>query len=232
MRGMLEFLGSAFLILALKIALNNSINQGLTTAMMTLAGLLITLMSRCFYQEKLNLVQGIGMFLILGAVVLMGVFQEFTPGEVESTDSMAVFKVIIVGIAAALCFSIEAMFIKWLCYRGVEGPAGGQITLFFDGVYGLIMLAVITAMGDGLCTVDLKTALIIFSGGVVTSIALVLVNYAVANGISGVAFSVANSFPVWHVLVSWLMLDQAISAGQAVGVGMAIFGGFVLSLQE
>mmetsp|Transcript_20061 Transcript_20061/g.24705 ORF Transcript_20061/g.24705 Transcript_20061/m.24705 type:complete len:144 (-) Transcript_20061:676-1107(-) len=74
LRGFLEFCGSSFLLLALKIALDNNMNQGISTAMMTLAGLMITLMSWCFYGEKLNWVHGFGMALILGAVILMGIF--------------------------------------------------------------------------------------------------------------------------------------------------------------
>ena len=175
---------------------------------MTLAGLMITLMSWCFYSEKLNWVQGLGMLLILAAVVLMGVFQESAiEGGVESVNSSwAILEVTAAGVMAALCFSFEAMFIKWLFVRGVDGPAGGQIALFFDGLYGLIMLAIITALGGGLFTVDFKTSIEIISGGILTSMALVLVNFAVANGIAGIAFSCANSFPVWHVLFSWLVL--------------------------
>lgn len=58
-------------------------NQGISTAMMTLAGLMITLMSWCFYGEKLNWAHFMGMFLILGAVVLMGLFQETETNEIE-----------------------------------------------------------------------------------------------------------------------------------------------------
>ena len=175
---------------------------------MTLAGLMITLMSWCFYSEKLNWVQGLGMLLILAAVVTMGVFQETaTHGEIAAVSSnRAMLGVTAAGLMAALCFSLEAMSIKWLFVRGVDGPAGGQIALFFDGVYGLVMLAIITAMGEGLFTVDFQTSMEIVCGGILTSMALVLVNYAVANGIAGIAFSCANTFPVWHVLFSWLVL--------------------------
>lgn len=54
LRGLLEFSGSSFLLLALKIALENDINQGLSISMMTMAGLMITLMSWCFYNERLT----------------------------------------------------------------------------------------------------------------------------------------------------------------------------------
>ena len=46
----------------------------------------------------------------------------------------------------------------------------------------------------------------IMTGGVLLSGALILVNYSVANGIAGIAFSVANSFPAWHVVFNWAIL--------------------------
>ncbi len=73
-RGALEFSGSSFLLLALKIALDNNMNQGLSTSMMTLAGLMITLMSWCIYGEKLNWPQFMGMGAILTAIFCMGFF--------------------------------------------------------------------------------------------------------------------------------------------------------------
>ena len=237
MRGFLEFCGSSFLLLALKIALDNNMNQGISTAMMTLAGLMITLLSWCIYGEKLNVAHVIGMFLILGAIIVMGVFQKQTEWEnleevEDSSSDKAMLKVVGVGVLAALSFSFEAITIKWLLGRGVDGPHGGYVALLFDGIFSLILLTTVTCMGDGIQTVPFFEQIEIISGGCCTSLALICVNYGVANGISGIAFSCANSFPVWHVLFSWLALGQSISPGQLVGVGMAVIGGFVLSVNE
>ena len=76
LRGVFEFIGSTLLLLAFKIALDNSMNQGISSCMMCLAGLMITLMSWCIYGEKLNAAQFVGMGIVIVAVVLMGVFQE------------------------------------------------------------------------------------------------------------------------------------------------------------
>ena len=59
-------------------------------------------------------------------------------------------EVTLVGILAAMSFSFEAIQIKWLLTQGVDGPPGGYIALFFDGVYGLILLSVLTFMGQGI----------------------------------------------------------------------------------
>lgn len=133
---------------------------------------------------------------------------------------------------AALSFSLEAVFIKWLLVRHVEGPAGAQLVLFFDGIYGIIMLSVLTALGEGIQLVDWQTGAETFIGGIGTSVALVFVNYGIANGIAGVAFSVANSFPAWHAIFNWLILGQVLSSGQLIGISLAVLGGFILSAHE
>jgi len=74
LRGILEFSGSLLFLLSLKIALENSVNQGVCSAMVTLVGLMITLMSWYAYDEKLNYVQIIGLLAVLTAVIMMGFF--------------------------------------------------------------------------------------------------------------------------------------------------------------
>ena len=81
------------------------------------------------------------------------------------------------------------------------------MVLLFDGIYGLTMLAILTAMGNGLYVVDWVTAIETVGAGIGTSIALVFVNYGMAYGVAGVAFSIANSFPIWHAIFNWLVLD-------------------------
>ena len=94
------------------------------------------------------------------------------------------------------------------------------------------MLAILTSLGEGFQVVDRVTAFETVLGGVGTSVALVLVNYGVANGIAGIAFSSANSFPAWHAIFNWLVLGQMISSGQLVGVVLAVLGGVILSTHE
>ena len=73
-RGVLEFAGSTLLLVTLKLALDNEMNQGISTAMMSLAGGMITLLYWLIYNEKLSSAQFIGMGIILSAVVMMGIF--------------------------------------------------------------------------------------------------------------------------------------------------------------
>lgn len=84
----------------------------------------------------------------------MGFFQEASDSEIdvkgddESTD--AVFRVTLAGACAALSFSLEVIWIRWLQNRGVDGPPGCYMALLFDGLYGIIMLVVLTLIGEGI----------------------------------------------------------------------------------
>lgn len=65
-----------------------------------------------------------------------------------------------------------------------------------------------------------------------TSAAIVLVNYSVANGIAGISFSLANSFPAWHSMFNYFVFSQLLSVGQVVGIILAVGGGIILSLSQ
>ena len=73
-RGVLEFAGSTLLLVTMKIALENDVNQGISTAMMSLAGAMITLLYWLVYNEKLTLTQLIGLGIVSVAIVMMGIF--------------------------------------------------------------------------------------------------------------------------------------------------------------
>eukprot|EP00352_Strombidinopsis_acuminata_P009060 CAMPEP_0176356954 /NCGR_PEP_ID=MMETSP0126-20121128/14409_1 /TAXON_ID=141414 ORGANISM="Strombidinopsis acuminatum, Strain SPMC142" /NCGR_SAMPLE_ID=MMETSP0126 /ASSEMBLY_ACC=CAM_ASM_000229 /LENGTH=197 /DNA_ID=CAMNT_0017710317 /DNA_START=483 /DNA_END=1076 /DNA_ORIENTATION=+ len=196
-------------------------------------------MSYYAYNEKLNVPQVIGIVTILLAVVFMGVFQDTTEdvslisdGDEHSiSENTAILLIILYGSLAALAFSVEAMLIRWGVSRGVPGDVGGYLTLFFDGLYGTIILIILAATGNGWQVLDSSNQVwLIYAGGIFTSMAIVLVNYSVANGIAGISFSVANSFPAWHAIFNYFVFSQIISGGQVVGIVMAVSGGIVLSL--
>ena len=97
--------------------------------------------------------------------------------------------------------------------RGVKGEHGAYLTLFFDGIYGMILLLLLSWKGYGWFIVTPVQIITLVAAGFFTNGSLVLVNYAVANGIAGISFSVANSFPVWHTLFNMIFLAQAMTSG-------------------
>ena len=150
-------------------------------------------------------------------------------GDPQQDSTWTVTKITLIAASAALFFSLEAILIKWLVVRGVDGAPGGYLTLFFDGCCGLVMLTILTSMGDGLYTVNSVEILTTVACGILTSFALILVNYGVANGIAGISFSCANSFPAWHAIFNALVLGQFLTTGQLCGVLLAVAGGVILS---
>ena len=152
LRGLFEFVGSTLYLWALNIALHNQVNQGICSAMITMAGLMITILSWIVYKEKLNLPQGFGITMILAAVLMMGFYQEQpeSDGEVHLETMQPITKIMVIGFFSALSFSLEAILIKWLAVRGVPGAPGGQMTLLFDGLYGVTMLLVFWLSTDKL----------------------------------------------------------------------------------
>ena len=74
LRGALEFSGSILYLVCLNIALNEHINQGICSAMITMAGLMICILSYFAYGEKLNIPQVVGIICVLVAVTFMGIF--------------------------------------------------------------------------------------------------------------------------------------------------------------
>ena len=221
LRGAFEFCGSTLFIYTLKIALENNVNQGIGSAMLMLAGLMLTIMSWIVYSDKLSCPQIVGMTLVLGAIAMIGIFSgeayithKRTQGKSNQEDFLnflsnknPMVQMIFFGASAAFFLSFEAILIKWLVVRGVEGAHGAYLTLFFDGLYGLIMLLILSLCYDsGWKVLEVEVMIRLVIAGFCTSGSLVLVNYAIAKGNAGVSFSIANSFPVWHALFNRVFL--------------------------
>ena len=62
--------------------------------------------------------------------------------------------------------------------------------------------------------------------------ALVLVNYAIAKGLAGVAISIFNTNATIQIVLSSVFLHQAISSGQITGVVLSLFGVCILTLGD
>ena len=61
---------------------------------------------------------------------------------------------------------------------------------------------------------------------------LVMVNYAIATGLAGVAISVFNTNPTIQVILSLVFLGQLVTPGQITGMVLALVGAVILSLGE
>ena len=146
-RGLFEFMGSTMLLLSLDTAFRGGINQGICTSTITMAGVFIALTSYLKYDENLNFPQVIGLLFMLAAVFITGYFGTVSEDSDENYDTKALDFVMIYGFIGSLSFSLEVLFIRWLAFKGVPGPSGGFLTLFFDGLYGLTLLVILYLSG-------------------------------------------------------------------------------------
>ena len=196
LRGVFEFFGGLFYLVCLKMAMEYNVNQGVSSCMMSVAGLILTLMSRFMYGEVLNYPQICGISAMLIALPFFGIFStQHLQGTLSSAGSASnMLKIVAPGLASAFFYAIEAMFIRHLQKKGVTGIDGGFMAIFFNGLYSTSLLIFILTY----TTIPPYEFLIIFAAGICTSLGIVLVNFAVERGEAGVAFSIGNSFPCWH----------------------------------
>ena len=72
--GCCEFLISLFVILCFSASLKANINQGIGTSILTLNAVIVSIMSYWIFKEKITLMNGIGIVIIIVALVLIGIF--------------------------------------------------------------------------------------------------------------------------------------------------------------
>jgi len=72
--GMCEFLISLSIIMAFNAALKANINQGIGTSLITLNAVIVSILSYVFYGEKISLVNGLGIVVVIVALVIIALF--------------------------------------------------------------------------------------------------------------------------------------------------------------
>lgn len=81
--GICEFLISLFIILAFSAALKANINQGIGTSLITLNAIFASILSYCLFREKITCMNGLGIVVILAALVLIALFGPTNDKEID-----------------------------------------------------------------------------------------------------------------------------------------------------
>ena len=103
-------------------------------------------------------------------------------------------RVVVWGIIGAIFLSFEIMANKWLMVRcQVNGDVSGMCFLLIEGTLGTVSLIVTTWMGSGLHEMTGESFTMIMIAGILAFAALVMLNYAIAIGLAGVAISIFNT---------------------------------------
>jgi len=148
---MSEFLISLFVILMFGAALDANINQGIGTSLITLNAVIVSGMSYCIFREKITVLNGIGIVVILVALAIISLFGPktstvVTPGQEAVDVGKATTTVVIYGVIAAFFSASECIFNKILMIKyNVPGDVSGICFQFFEGIVGTICLIVLTA---------------------------------------------------------------------------------------
>ena len=104
--------------------------------------------------------------------------------------------VVMWGIIGAVFLSFEIMCNKWLMVRrSVNGDISGMFFLLVEGVLGTLCLVVTTYEGSGLHELSTKSFGMVIMAGIFAFTGLLLLNYAIAKGLAGVALSIFNTNP-------------------------------------
>jgi len=102
--------------------------------------------------------------------------------------------------------------------------------LLIEGVIGTTCLVVLSLCGGGIYDLTLTSFGILVVASLCAFSSLILIQFSIATGVSGVALSIYNSFAAIQTTFSFFALGQQISKAQACGVVCTLLGTCVLSL--
>ncbi|HEY7704916.1 MAG TPA: EamA family transporter [Acidimicrobiia bacterium] len=158
---------------------------------------------------------------VAAGVALAGVSLITKVWEAESLDPVG----LAAGAAAAVTFA---------AYLLLTSHLGQRLPSLTIAAYGLGFSALLYLAFAGPPTLPTSTriwlelAWVIVLGTVVPFFLEILALRRTSPGVVGVAASIE---PVVAALVAWLWLDQSVTAGQAVGIGLVVIGVAVIQLR-
>ena len=137
------------------------------------------------------------------------------------------------GLLAAFLFGLEVVIVMELGLMNVDGDKAGIYYAFFVGMAGLISLLGLLMTGE------LPTHLytpsdygLICAGGFVETFGMILTVYAASIGVGGIAFALANTCCIYVALFNYLVMRQALTPLEVLGIVLTLGGASVIAAQE
>ena len=135
------------------------------------------------------------------AIAMVSIFKNETEEVVSSVEDdtadyrvNAMFLVIIWAVTATISISMGILTLKWLMIRhNVPGDTSGLFFMLTEGVLGSICLAIFSASGKGIQTLEPSSIGMLALSAVFNFSAIVIANYSCASGIAGVAISIMST---------------------------------------
>jgi drug/metabolite transporter (DMT)-like permease len=211
------------------------VNAGIATVVMPSNAIIVIVVSYCLYKESVLPLHFVGVFIIIGSVVLIVLTP---PSKDDSTDVDAattgqLMIVIMYSSLATLCLAIEVIVSKTLAMRGVRGMHVGFSFLFVEGLLGtLYLLGSFIGGNESAYALTLSEIGITALAGLTAFLAVTLLQVSVSIGAAGLALAIFNTNSVFLSFFAFVFLGGLLSAWQVVGITLTAVGATVLSLAD
>lgn len=102
--------------------------------------------------------------------------------------------VVMWGLIGTVMLSFEIMSNKWLMVRrNIFGQKTGLFFMLTEGTIGTVCLIVTSAGGSGLHDLGLNSIGMLAIASLFNFSAMIMLNFAIASGVAGVAISIFNT---------------------------------------
>lgn len=143
------------------------------------------------------------------------------------------FLVVMWGLIGTVMLSFEIMANKWLMVRrNIYGNITGLFFMLTEGSIGTVCLLVTSFGGAGLLDLTMSSIGMLALASLLNFTAMIMLNFAIASGVAGVAISIFNTNASIQCVLSSSFLKQIITKGQIAGVVLSLFGASILSIGD
>ena len=213
--GLLLFLGQFSLLLGWYYD-----QSGLSLTYLLLVGIapMTTVLSFIVYQEKLTIIQLIGMIISLGGVAYLG-YGSLDGGWISY----------ICGVASLILFSFRNLSGRSMENKGIDVYTGCMLNAAGEVMCGAILIVWIALyQGFGSLFAVNSDFFICFFGGIVTAYGSYYINQAVMTGNIGVVISIVNASGIVFFILDYIFRDIPPTFQKISSCIVLILGIFVL----
>lgn len=135
---------------------------------------------------------------------------------------------IIFAILSPAIFAVSSYIDKFLLEKHNISPT---VITIYGGLFAFAAGGIVLLL-TGFYPIDLKSLLIILSSGFLTSIYLLPYYKALQTNETSLVISLLYLYPVFVLLLGYLLLGESLSTRQYIGSFMMILAGYLLSIEK
>ena len=213
--GLLLFLGQFSLLLGWYYD-----QSGLSLTYLLLVGIapMTTVLSFIVYQDKLTIIQLIGMIISLSGVAYLGY------GSLDGS-----WISYICGVASLILFSFRNLSGRSMENKGIDVYTGCMLNATGEVMCGAILIVwIVLYQGFGTLFVVNSDFFICFFGGIVTAYGIYYINQAVMTGNIGVAITIVSTHGIVFFILDYIFRDVPPTFQKIIACIILILGIIVL----